>query len=65
MRVGKTIEIFYDILLPLELCKSPSKVQEMAFQRLVFNFFPGACPQTAFECHGAKCAPTFRALRRP
>ena len=30
----KQFEIFYDILLPSELCKSPSKVQEMAFQRL-------------------------------
>ena len=33
-RVEKTIyEIVYDILLPLELYKSPSKVQKMAFQR--------------------------------
>ena len=34
-------------MLHLELCKSPSKVQEMVFQRLYsFKISPGTCPRT-------------------
>ena len=62
----KQLEIFYDILLPLELCKSPSKVQEMAFQTLVLKFSRGTCPWTPYTvtCRhlssvDAKCAPHF------
>jgi hypothetical protein len=41
----KQFEIFYDILVPLELCKSPSKVPEMAFQRLYsFKIFQEGMP---------------------
>jgi hypothetical protein len=43
------------------LCKSPSKVQEMAFQRFQFQKFSEGHAPDPLECHppsaGAKCTP--------
>jgi hypothetical protein len=51
-------KVFYNILLHLELCKSPSKMEEMVFQRLYsFKISLGTWPRTPIEFH--LLSPTF------